>query len=74
LIIKKTFYSPLLYPAFQDGGITRIIATVAPDEFPGTRMPFGRLGQPVVWIIVLPNPLFNVGALAAVVSIAGVAL
>ena len=59
--------------ALQQGWIAAIIAAAGPQKLPWALKAFGGLDQPVVWIIVLPNPLFHVGTLAALVSIAGVA-
>jgi len=49
-------------------------ASALPNELPWTGKPFGRSREPISWIIVLANPVFQVAGVAAVEAAGGLTL
>ena len=60
--------------SLQLGGFASVGTGFGPYEFPWSAKPFGGFGKLVVRIIMLPEALFNIAGLAAIVSTGGFTL
>ena len=74
LVHKITCYSTLFDSTLQKCRLACVGTAVGPNKIPRAWKPFGRFGQSVGWIVVLPEALIEIGTLAAVVATAGLAL
>jgi hypothetical protein len=72
--LQVTGNTAFLDLSLQSGRFASVGTGFGPYEFPWSAKPFGGFGELVLRIIMLPEALFNITGLAAIVSTAGFTL